>query len=303
MYCHVSHPLTILQTAAAATTADTAATDDDDDDEGESIGNSSEGEDDEDNEDLLSDMGPKKVPAPAAAAAAAPKKGAPAKSGNVDALADLLQGATVTKGAAKKPAFTSYSTKVQDPFLIRTVFVDGDQWVEFDVTLAAASLCGDEITVVLVSEGWGISLQRGSYASFFTNRRLRKDLGNKYNKDSDKVTAHRKVCDEFKKKETSVRSGVVYGECQYIQLPCECTGLVERTFKGVVPTPITVPCTVMTKVNGMDVSEEEEHIQFMLHITFRVKTVSQLEKEKKKVVEVTHTNYDIFADYDSEGSL
>ncbi len=93
VYCHISHPLTILQTAAAAaTTADTAATDDDDD-EGESAGNS-EGEDDKDNEDLLSDMGPKKVPAPAAAAAAAPKKGAPAKSGNVDALANLLQGAT-----------------------------------------------------------------------------------------------------------------------------------------------------------------------------------------------------------------
>jgi len=108
VYCHVSHPLTILQTAAAATTAATAATDDDD--EGESVGNS-KGEDDEDNEDLLSDMGPKKVPT-AAAAAAAPKK-VPAKSGNVDACADLLQGATVTKGAAKKPAFTSYLTKVQ----------------------------------------------------------------------------------------------------------------------------------------------------------------------------------------------
>jgi hypothetical protein len=307
VYCHVSHPLTILQTAAAATTADTAATDDDDDDndddEGESVGNS-EGEDDEDNEDLLSDMGPKKVPAPAAAAAAAPKKGAPAKSGkNVDALADLLQGATITKGAVKKPAFTSYSTKVQDPFLIRTNFVDGDQWVEFDLSIAAASLCGDEINAVLVSEGWGISLQRGLYASFFTNRRLRKDLGVKYNKDSDKVTAHRKVCDEFKKKETSVRSGVVYGECQYIQLPCECTGLVERIYKGVVPTPITVPYPVTTNEDGMRVTVEEVHIQFMLHITFRVKTVSQLEKEKKKVVEVTHTNYDIFADYDSEGSL
>ncbi len=151
MYCHVSHPLTILQTAAAATTADTAATNDDDNDEGESVGNS-EGEDDEDNEDLLSpDMGPKKVPA-AATAAAAPKK-APAKSGNVDALANLLQGATVTKGAAKKPAFTSYSTQVQDPFLIHTVFVDSNQWVEIDMTLAAASLCGDGITTVLVSEG------------------------------------------------------------------------------------------------------------------------------------------------------
>ena len=147
MYCHVSHPLTILQTAAAATTAATATTDDD---EGESVGNS-EGEDDEDNEDL-SDMGPKKVPA----AAAAPKK-APAKSGNVDALADLLQGATVTKGA-KKPAFTSYSTKVEDPLLIRTVFVDGEQWVEFNMSIAAALLCGDGINAVLASDGWGISL-------------------------------------------------------------------------------------------------------------------------------------------------
>ena len=53
----------------------------------------------------------------------------------------------------------------------------------------------------------------------------------------------------------------------------------------------------------MEVTVEEDHIQFMLHITFRVKTVSQLEKEKKKVVEVTHKNYDIYADYDSEGSL
>jgi hypothetical protein len=106
-----------------------------------------EGEDDEDNEDLLSDMGPKKVPA----AAAAPKK-APTKSGNVDALADLLQGATVTKGA-KKPAFTSYSTKVEDPLLIRTIFVDGKQWVEFDMSIAAALLCGDGINAVLASDG------------------------------------------------------------------------------------------------------------------------------------------------------
>ena len=85
----------------------------------------------------------------------------------------------MTKGVAKKPAFISYSTKVEDPLLLRTVFVDGEQWVEFDMSIAAALLCGDGITAVLVSEGWGISLQRGSYASFFTNRRLRKDLGNK----------------------------------------------------------------------------------------------------------------------------
>ena len=135
------------------------------------------------------------------------------------------------------------------------------------------------------------------------NRRLRKDLGMTYNKDSSRVTAHHKVCDEFKKKETSVRNGIVYGECQFVQLPCECTGLVEEVFTGRVQTPITIKVTIVTKESGMDVSEKQEHIQFMVNKTFRVKTVSQLEKEKKKVVEVTHNGYDIYADYDSEGSL
>jgi hypothetical protein len=124
------------------------------------------------------------------------------------------------------------------------------------------------------------------YSSFFTNRRLRKDLGNKYNKDSSRVTAHRKVCEEFKKKETSTRNGIVYGECQFVQLPCKCTGLVEEVFTGRVPSPITIPFTVTTIVDGMEVAETEDHIQFMVNKTFRVKTVShQLEKEKKKVVE------------------
>jgi hypothetical protein len=294
--------LTPPRTAAAATNHSEEAAaaddndDDDDDDEGESVGNL-EGEDDEDDEDLLSDMGPKKVPA---AAGAAPKK-APAKSGNVDALADLLQGATVTKGA-KKPAFTSYSTKVADPFMIRTVFVDGEQFVEFDVSIAAALLCGDGIEAVLAPDGMGVSLHRGVYSSFFTNRRFRKDLGTTYSKDSSRVTAHRKVCDEFKKKE-SAQNGIVYGECQFVQLPFECTGLVKETFEGRVQTPITIPITVVTNENGMSVSEEQHHIQFMVNKTFRVKTVLQLVKEKRKVVEVTHSGYDIYADYDSEGSL
>ncbi len=70
-----------------------------------------------------------------------------------------------------------------------------------------------------------------------------------------------------------------------------------------VPTPITIPYPVTTTENGMEVTVDEDRIQFMLNITFRVKTVLQLEKEKKKVVEVTHTDYDIYADYDSEGTL
>ena len=99
-----------------------------------------------------------------------------------------------------------------------------------------------------------------------------------------------------------MRNGIVYGECQFVQLPCKCTGLVEETFTGRVQTPITIPFTVVTNENGMQVKEVQHHIQFMVNTTFRVKTVLQLEKEKKKVVEVTHSGYDIYTDYDSEDS-
>ncbi len=129
------------------------------------------------------------------------KKATTAAAAIKSGVDEIASGLNKTKVGAtpKAPVFTSYSTKVQDPILIRTVFVDGDQWVEFDVSIAAALLCGDGINAVLVSEGLGLSLQRGVYSSFFMNRRLRKDLGDKYNKDSNKVTAHRKECDEFPK--------------------------------------------------------------------------------------------------------
>ena len=100
-----------------------------------------------------------------------------------------------------------------------------------------------------------------------------------------------------------MQNGIVSGECQFVQLPCKCTGLVEETSTGRVQTPITIPFTVTTIVDGLHVTEEEDHIQFMVNKTFRVKTVGQLQKEKKRVVEVTHSGWDIYADYDSEGSL
>jgi hypothetical protein len=70
----------------------------------------------------------------------------------------------------------------------------------------------------------------------------------------------------------------VYREGQFVQLPCECTGLVEEAFTGTgrVQTPITIPFTVTTIVDGMSIMEEEDHIQFMVNKTFRVKTVGQL---------------------------
>jgi len=54
--------------------------------------------------------------------------------------------------------------------------------------------------------------------------------------------------------------------------------LVEEAFTGTgrVQTPITIPFTVTTIVDGMSIMEEEDHIQFMVNKTFRVKTVGQL---------------------------
>ena len=276
--------------------ADAAAADDDD--------NSNKATDDDDVSKATDDnndiMPPRKIvksPPRATKATAVAKIDAPT---GVDAITSGIQGVTITKGV-KKPAFIPFSTKVEDIFLLRTVFVDGEQFIEFDVSLAAALLCGDGIKAVLATDGMSVSIQRGVYASFFTNRRYRKDLGNAYNKDSSSVNAHRKVCDEFKKTE-SVRNGIVYGECQFVQLPCQCTGLVEQTYIGRVPTPITVPFPFSVVENGMTIEEERNHIQFMVNTTFRVKTVEQIEKEKKLAKEVTH-GFDIYGDYDSEGDI
>ena len=284
-----SHSHETAAEAAHPPPAAAAADDNDDDNSNEAID-----DDDDDDEDIMPPKKIVKTPSKTPTAAVA-KNDAP----GVDAITSGIQSVTLTKGV-KKPAFTPYSTKVTDIFVFRTSFTDGEQFVEFDLSLAAALLCGDGIKAVLAPDGMSISLQRGVFASFFTNKRYRKDLGNAYNKDSSSVNAHRKVCDEFKKKE-SPRNGIVYGECQIVQLPTQCTGLVEQTYIGRVPTPIIIPFSVFTVENGMEVEEEQDHIQFMVNTTFRVKMVEQVEKEKKMAKEVTHKNdYDIFSAYDSE---
>jgi hypothetical protein len=45
--------------------------------------------------------------------------------------------------------------------MIRTTFIDGEQYVEFDVSIAAALLCGDGIEAVLAPDSMGVSLHRG----------------------------------------------------------------------------------------------------------------------------------------------
>ena len=127
--------------------------DDDDDNNNEATDNT-----DKENEDIMPPKTITKSPK-------TPKTTAGAKSDvppvNVDSITSGIQGVTETKGV-KIPAFTAYiSMKVEDPIIIRTVFVDGKQYVEFDVSLAAALMCGDGIQAVMAPGGMSVSLQRG----------------------------------------------------------------------------------------------------------------------------------------------
>jgi hypothetical protein len=43
--------------------------------------------------------------------------------------------------------------------------------------------------------------------------------------------------------------------------------LVEEVFTGRVPTPVTIPYPTTVTVDGMEVVETEDHIQFMVNKT------------------------------------
>ena len=282
----LNSPVDAVRTAfAAASTTDKVDNGDDDD-----ADDTDDTADDDDEPPAIMVTTNKKTTTAAAAAST--------KKSGVDEITSALNKTKVGASASMAPVVPSYSTKVFDPFLIRLVTDGGEQFLEFDVSLAAAFMCEGGIVAVLSPDGMSVSLQRGVYASFFTTRRLRKDLGDKYNKDSSRVTAHRKVCDEFKKKET-VRAGMVYGELQIVQLPCQCTGVVEQTYIGNVPTGVVIPVDVVKEENGMEIEDTEMHTQFVTNTTFRVKTVDQVQKEKKAARKVTH-NWDIRGDFDSE---
>ncbi len=230
-----------LSDNAAACTATAAATNNNEDvlDEYKHVDDDSDGDDKDEKlpgtqPAIMSNKGLKKSPLAASGA----KKGGGV---TVEEITAGMKNAVVSP-PKKGPAFSPYTTKVTDPALIRCFLEGGERFVEVDLSLAAALMCGDGIKAILTPDGMGISFQRGVYVNFFTNRRLQKDLGDTYSKDSSHVTAHRKVYNEFKKKERDcIQNGIVYGEFQVVQLPCQCTGLVEQTYNGYVPTPIIRP--------------------------------------------------------------
>lgn len=232
-----------------------------------------------------SDMPPKKAPLPAAAS----KARASAKSsgnGDVDDLVGRLKEVSVTPKA--------YSTKTLDPSISRIFTEDEVQYVEVDVLVGAGSLVGD-ITATLSKDGESLCIARGSIAAFFKLRRVRKTT-EKYDADSSRIVAHRRAVDEFTLAESgNIVNGVIYPkDIQSIKLPAKCTGLVVQRELSFFPT--SVKCTL--PANGLHATDTV-HQQFVAVVTFRMKTVEQLQ-EVKKAIDVKVRGFDITDEYDSD---
>ena len=210
---------------------------------------------------------------------------------DVDDLADQLQGAGVS---TKKLA--AYSIAIRDPYCIRTFLEDAIRFVEVDVCFGAAT--GD-VTATLAQDGMSISVSRGVFSSFFSTKRLRMALGDDFEKDSSRTSAHRQVWDDFKKKERPQNGLVFSNDVQVIKLPHKCTGLVEQSTIEFIPTKVkcTIPGHLMA--DGVTQVSPTTHRQFVAVTTFKVMTAEQLEKEKK-AAKITVSDWDITNEYDSE---
>jgi hypothetical protein len=145
-----------------------------------------------------------------------------------------------------------------------------------------------------------MSVQIGVLASIFSVRRLRKTLGNFFDGDCSRVSAHRQTSDEFKTgTESDTRNGIVHSKvAQLIPLPLKCSGLVVQQEIHYIPT--SVKCSMVVKNHMNNSTTTKIHQQFILLITFRMKTVDRL-KEERKAAHTTVQDWNIGDEsYDSE---
>ncbi len=123
------------RTATATTTNNNDGGDDKDNNEDDNDNNNDGNDDDDKKLPALPAMSYKKTTTSSVAAAT---------SGNVvDDLSACFQKAGVS--SPNKAAFTTYSTKVMDQFLVCTFLEGGKFFVEVNMNIAAALTCGDGI--------------------------------------------------------------------------------------------------------------------------------------------------------------
>ena len=150
-----------------------------------------------------------------------------------------------------------------------------------------------DITATLAKDGMSMSIERGVIAAFFGNRRVRKELGSQYDGDSSRIVANSRVVNEFKIAESgNTKDGVVYPkDIQLIKLPQKCAGLIEKSSLSYIPTGVN--CSL---------SKDSVHRQFIAILTLKVKTVDQLQEEKK-AVPVNVRDWNITDQYDSDDDM
>lgn len=258
-----------------------------DDAEGYYYTGSDDGKDDE--------MPPKKSP-PAAASTASKKVAAAATSGSgdVDDLAERLQGLGKDRPAA--PA-ANYSLSLREPYLIRVYLEDSVRYIEVDLYVGAATLTSDKGTInaTLTKDGNSLSIQRGVYLTWFGNKRYRQSLGTEYDGDSSRVSAQRNLWEEIKTATKSAIENIFYTDnALTIKLPHRCAGIVQQKEVQFVRTNIVVPVT-----NAMDCTTVN-HVQFIATCTFKMKTWEQLSGEKQAIA-ISVTNFNIADEFDSDG--
>jgi hypothetical protein len=248
--------------------------DDDDDDDS----------DDDNNNNNNNEM-PSKKPPPAAASKKSTKSGS-----NVNDLADRHQGTTVSKQTN-----ISYSTTTRDPYYYKTFLKDGIRYIEADIFFGAGAKAG-KIKAALTKDGMSMTIQRGTYASFFA-RLLRWVL------HMMKTAAMSLLIVRHTMSLRKLRAVIFYlelcipipSDIQIIKLPHKCSGLVEQA------ALIYTPSGTCTTVNMMDgTTKDVLHQQFLATCTFRMITVHQLEREKKAVRLVTQGDWNIADEYDSD---
>jgi len=133
-------------------------------------------------------MPPKKPPA---AATTAKAKNMTSGSGDVDDLAERLQG----QGLGKDRPAANYSLLLREPYLIRVYLEDGIRFIEVELYVGAGTLTSEKGTInaTLTKDGTSLTIHRGVYLSWFSNKRLRQSLGTECDGDSSRVSAQRNL--------------------------------------------------------------------------------------------------------------
>jgi len=124
-------------------------------------------------DDNNNEMPPKKPPA---AATTAKAKNMTSGSGDVDDLAERLQG----QGLGKDRPAANYSLLLREPYLIRVYLVDGIRYIKVELYVGAGTLTSEKGTInaKLTKDGTSLTIHRRSVLVLVLQQALATEFGN-----------------------------------------------------------------------------------------------------------------------------